>query len=134
MGQVGGRYLGKWRREKRPYDFPMPAGPPPNANPLRWGLSHRTMATPAPTLDPETLATCRRFALRLVVLAGFTLAAAEPLTRLAGFAGALSVLASVFAIWRSERAWAPTLNHWDEAGWYLFIAHGAMILGHRGVV
>lgn len=91
----------------------------PNAKPLRRGLSHRAMATPAPTLHPETLATFKRFALRVIVVAGFTIAATEPLMRLASFTGGLSVLASAFAIWRNERALAPTLNHWDEAGWYL---------------
>jgi hypothetical protein len=92
------------------------------------------MANTAPTLDPESSATFRRFLLRTAIMAGFVLASTEPLTRAAGLAGAFSVLASAFAIWRSERALAPALNHWDEAGWYLLIAHGAMVLGHHALV
>ncbi len=65
--------------------------------------------------------------MRTAILAVWCMASATPVPKLIVLALAVSLVCAFFAMIRGERLAGKSLNSWDEASYYLLIAHGALI-------
>jgi len=65
--------------------------------------------------------------MRTAILAVWCMASTTPIPRLIVLALAVSLICAFFAMIRREPVAGKSLNSWDEASYYLLIAHGALI-------
>jgi ABC-type microcin C transport system permease subunit YejB len=79
-------------------------------------------------LDPATRHTIHRSVLRLAVVIVLAGVSKEFMSAFWLFALATSVICGIQALARSEKFFAASLNHWDEALVFLFFGHTAYML------
>jgi TRAP-type mannitol/chloroaromatic compound transport system permease small subunit len=80
-------------------------------------------------LDPVSGATVGRFRVKVAfALLGALLAHGTYTVVCVGWLALYALITAAIALFSREKFHSPTLNHWDEALWLLFLAHGLRLI------